>query len=349
MASPKQLAGILFDKLGLPEGRRSKTGASTNSEVLSRLAAAHRLPGLVLEYRQLRKLKSTYVDVLPQMVQPDTEKVHTSFNQAATATGRLSSSDPNLQNIPIRTELGERIRKAFVPSDPDYLMLTADYSQIELRIVAHISEDAALRRAFEKDADIHTFVAAEIHGVAPADVTSAMRRAAKAVNFGIIYGLTPFGLARDLRISTSQAQAFIKGYFERYSGVRRFIDRTVEEARKTGRVFTLCGRRRSLPGLNDPDRATRSFAERAAVNTVIQGTAADMIKIAMTRIHARLRKNGTGARMLLQIHDELLFEVPPGEEKQTTDLVVEEMTGALKMEVPVRVNVALGRNWMEAK
>jgi len=349
VGSPKQLAVILFDKLGLPKGRRTKTGASTDSEVLAQLAVAHRLPGLVLEWRQLSKLKSTYADALPQMVLPATGRIHTSFNQTATATGRLSSSDPNLQNIPIRTELGERIRKAFITSRPDTLMLTADYSQIELRILAHLSGDAALREAFSQDADIHTFVAGQIHGVKSGDVTPAMRRAAKAVNFGIVYGLTPYGLSRDLRIPVGEADTFIKEYFERYPGVRAFIDKTVEDAREAGCVTTLCGRRRRLPELNDGNRNVRSFAERAAVNTVIQGSAADMIKLAMIRIHRRLREGTLRARMLLQIHDELLFELPSEEKDETAALVTEEMTAALEIDVPIKVNVAVGRNWLEAK
>jgi DNA polymerase-1 len=349
LGSPKQLAHVLFDKLGLPKGRRTKTGASTDSEVLADLAVAHRLPGLVLEFRQLSKLKSTYLDALPRMVNPETGRIHTSFNQTATATGRLSSSDPNLQNIPIRTELGERIRKAFVASRPENILLTADYSQIELRILAHISGDPALRRAFAEDADIHRFVAAQIHGVKQEEVTSTMRRAAKAVNFGIVYGLTPYGLSRDLRVPVAEADQFIKGYFERYPGVKAFIDRTIEAARRDGQVATLLGRRRALPAINDSNRAVRSFAERAAVNTVIQGTAADMIKVAMIRIHRRLADEKFQARMLLQIHDELLLELPRAEQEAVTALVTEEMSAALKLDVPIKVNVAVGRNWMESK
>ncbi len=348
IGSPKQLQEILFDRLKLPRGRRTKTGASTDSDVLENLAAVHPLPAMILEWRQLSKLKSTYVDALPEMVHTD-GRVHTSFNQTATATGRLSSSDPNLQNIPIRTETGERIRKAFVPAGPGWRLLTADYSQIELRILAHICGDATLRRAFAEDQDIHQVVAAQIHGVPPAEVTPTMRRAAKTVNFGIIYGLSAYGLARDLRITPLEAEAFIRGYFDRYPGVRRFIDATIEEARRNGYVCTLAGRRRPLPALNDPDRATRAFAERAAVNTVIQGTAADMIKRAMIRIHARLRAEKLRAQMLLQIHDELVFDLPEEEEERLSSLVVEEMSGALKMDVPIKVNTAVGRNWLEAK
>lgn len=348
IGSPKQLQEVLFARLKLPKGRRTKTGASTDSEVLEQLAATHPLPGMVLEWRQLTKLKSTYVDTLPEMMHSD-GRVHTSFNMTATSTGRLSSSDPNLQNIPIRTELGERIRKAFIPSGEGWRLLTADYSQIELRILAHICGDEALRRAFAEDQDIHRVVAAQIHGVPPSEVTPGMRRMAKTVNFGIIYGLSAYGLARDLRITPMEAETFIQGYFDRYPGVRRFIERTVEEARRSGYVTTLAGRRRPLPGLNDADRATRSFSERAAVNTVIQGTAADMTKRAMIRIHARLRAEGFKAKMLLQIHDELVFDFPEGEESRLCALVVEEMSGALKMETPVKVNTAVGRNWLEAK
>lgn len=349
IASTKQLAHILFDKLKLQPGRKTKTGVSTDSEVLEQLSAAHRLPGLVLEYRQLAKIKSTYADALPDMVIPATGKVHTSFNQASTATGRLSSSDPNLQNIPVRTEVGERIRQAFVPSAPGHLLLTADYSQIELRILAHICRDAALVDAFAKDLDIHRFVAAQVNNVKPEQVTPAMRRAAKAVNFGIIYGLTPFGLSRDLGITPAEAGEFIDGYFARYPGVKKFIDDTIAEAHKQGSVATLCGRRRPLPGLKDANRAVRQFAERAAVNTVVQGTAADMIKMAMINVHRRLRAEKLEAKMLLQIHDELVFDLPESEQAVLTTLVREEMSGALKLSVPVKVDIAVGKNWMEAK
>ena len=350
IASPKQLSHILFEKLGLKITKRTKTGASTDSNVLEQLAIGHPLPGLVLEYRQLSKLKSTYVDALPKMVLSSTGKIHTSFNQTATATGRLSSSDPNLQNIPIRTETGERIRQAFVPSEKGHLLLSADYSQIELRILAHISGDAGLRAAFAQDQDVHRFVAAQIHDVTPDEVTSTMRRAAKAVNFGIIYGLSPYGLSRDLRIPVREAQEFIDGYFERYPSVRDFIEETLEKARKDGFVMTLCGRRRELPGLRESNHAMRSFAERAAVNTVIQGTAADMMKIAMIRIHNRLREMPeTNIRLLLQIHDELLFELPTAETPAATELIREEMAGALEMDVPIKVNIATGKTWLEAK
>lgn len=349
VASPKQLAAILFDKLGMPKGKRTKTGASTNSSVLEQLAITHPLPGIVLEYRKLSKLKSTYVDALPQMVLANTGRIHTSFHQAGTATGRLSSSDPNLQNIPIRTETGERIRRAFVPSAPDHELLSADYSQIELRILSHLSGDTELSRAFREDEDIHRFVAAQIHGVTPEKVTPEMRRIAKAVNFGIVYGQTAFGLSRTLRIPVDQAETFIQEYFHRYPGVKNFIDETIAQAHANGYVATLCGRRRPLPGLNDSNHNLRQFAERAAVNTVIQGTAADMIKLAMIRLHSRLRKADTRARMLLQIHDELLFDLPREEEECVRAAATEEMVGALALEVPIKVNIAVGMNWMEAK
>ncbi len=349
IASTKQLSRILFEKLNLQPGRRTKTGVSTDSDVLEQLSLAHPLPGLVLEYRQMAKIKSTYADSLPEMVIPATGRVHTSFNQTGTTTGRLSSSAPNLQNIPIRSEVGERIRQAFVPSGPDRLLLTADYSQIELRILAHICRDAALVDAFAKDLDIHQFVAAQVNNVTPEQVTPVMRRAAKAVNFGIIYGLTPFGLSRELGISPKEADQFITGYFEKYPGVKKFIDDTIAEAHRAGSVATLCGRRRPLPGLEDANRAVRSFAERAAVNAVVQGTAADMIKMAMIRIHRRLREERMKSRMLLQIHDELVFDLPESEQAALTDLVRAEMIGALALSVPIKVNVAVGKNWQEAK
>ena len=349
VASPKQLGAILFGDLALPVRKKTRTGPSTDSEVLADLAIEHPLPALVLEYRQLSKLKSTYVDALPGMILPATGRIHTSFNQTATATGRLSSSDPNLQNIPVRTEIGEPIRRAFVPSRDGCILLSADYSQIELRILAHLCGDEGLCDAFVRDRDIHRFVAAQIHGVDEDDVDASMRRAAKAVNFGIIYGLSPYGLSRDLRIPVAEAKRFIDGYFERYPGVRSFIEETVARAREEGHVVTLCGRRRALAGLNDANRAVRSFSERAAVNTVIQGTAADMIKIAMIRIHGRLKAAPTDVRMLLQIHDELLFELPEAETPAFGKLVREEMSGALELDVPIKVNIATGRNWLEAK
>ena len=352
IGSPKQLAGILFTKLKLPmvtRGHQTKTGPSTDAEVLAELAIEHRLPSLVMQYRKLSKLQSTYVSVLPEMVNPKTGRIHASFNQTMTATGRLSSSDPNLQNIPIRTELGSQIRKAFVPSAPGWVIMAADYSQIELRILAHVSEDPMLTEAFRKGEDIHAFVASQVNGVPLDEVTPEMRRVAKAVNFGIIYGQTPYGLSRSIGIPVEDADAFIKAYFERYAGVKKFIDRVVADAREKGWVTTLRGRRRLLPELSSQDRSSRSFGERAAVNTIIQGTAADMIKIAMIRIDRELREKRLRTRMILQIHDELVFEAPQEELDVVRPMVVRHMSEAEPLRVAVKVDVGVGRNWLEAK
>ena len=349
IGSPKQLSTILFEKLGLPTLKKTKTGYSTDAEVLEQLSLEHRLPSLLLEYRQLSKLKSTYVDALPTMIDPSTGRIHASFNQAATTTGRLSSSDPNLQNIPIRTELGSRIRAAFIPSSDDRLIMSADYSQIELRVLAHLSGDKALIKAFEEDKDIHAFVASEIFGVPQDEVDAGMRRTAKAVDFGIVYGLTPYGLSRNVGISVEEADGFIQEYFERYPGVRKFIDDVVEGARRDGYVSTMFGRRRPLHDINSTNAARKNFEERAAVNMTVQGTAADMIKIAMVRIHRRLKQESFGAKMILQIHDELLFDCPSDELDRTKEMVLHEMQTAVELNVPVRVNIAAGRNWLEAK
>jgi DNA polymerase-1 len=348
ISSPKQLAPILFGKLGLQPIRRLKTGPSTDADVLEILAHQHPLPRLIVKYRELSKLKSTYVDALPAMVNPRTGRIHCSFNHTATATGRLSSSEPNLQNIPARTELGRRIRAAFVPSSEDYLLLTADYSQIELRILAHVTGDPALVQAFKEDLDIHAFVASQIYGVPQKDVTEEMRTNAKAVSFGIIYGQTPFGLSRAVGIPVDAAKRFIDAYFARYPRVREFIADTVAEASKNGYVSTLMNRRRYLPGLTQADKVQRAFEERAAVNAVIQGSAADMIKVAMVRIHKALRERGTQAKLLIQIHDELLLEAPQSEIEGVRQLVVREMKSSLPLSVPVKVNSAVGKNWLEA-
>lgn len=344
--SPKQLAEVLFDKLGLKPIRRNKTGYSTDVAVLEELALHHDLPALVLSYRQLAKLKSTYVDALPALVHPRTGRTHTSFNQAVTATGRLSSSNPNLQNIPTRTSLGREIRRAFI-AEPSHLLLSADYSQIELRILAHLSEDELLLEAFSKGEDVHCKTAAEVFGVRPEAVTHEMRRAAKTVNFGIIYGLSPYGLARDLNISQQEARKIIEGYFSRYRGVREFLDRTIQEAHQWGYVTTLCRRRRYLPDLRSRNRNVREFAERTAINTPIQGAAADLIKLAMLRIHRDLSQRGLLSRMTLQVHDELLFEVPRSEVQEMVALVREGMEGVMKLKVPLVVDISLGPNWGE--
>jgi DNA polymerase-1 len=300
-----------------------------------------------LDYRSLHKLKSTYVDVLPQLVHPETGRIHTSFNQTATATGRLSSSEPNLQNIPIRSEFGQRIREAFV-SDPGCVFLSADYSQVELRILAHLSNDVILIESFQRDEDIHARTASEIFGVDRDAVTPLMRREAKVVNFGIIYGMSAYGLARDLKVETKVAQAYIEGYFQRYKGVNKFIERVLEETRKRGYVETLMGRRRYLPEISGSNAAARRFAERIAINTSIQGTAADIIKKAMVRIQDRLDSEGLAARMLVQVHDELLLEVPEGQRQIIGSLVKEEMEGAESLAVPLKIQTGWGYNWAEA-
>ena len=347
--SPKQLGEILFEDLGLtPQKKtRKKSGYSTDVEVLSELALVHELPAQVLAYRSLSKLKSTYVDALITLINPHTGRVHTSFNQAVTATGRLSSSDPNLQNIPVRTDEGRRIRQAFIPG-PGSVILSADYSQIELRILAHYSGDANLQEAFINGDDIHTRTAAEVFGLMPGMVDSNMRREAKAINFGIVYGLGPFGLAKQLGIEQKQAKAYIEQYFKRYSGVKEFIDGTLEEARKTGMVITMLGRRRRLPELNSKNYQARSMAERMAVNTPIQGSAADVIKLAMLAVQSRLLKEKLASKMTLQVHDELVFEVPENELDTMYALVKEEMEGVMSLAVPLIVDVSHGSNWAEA-
>jgi len=350
IASPKQLADVLFNKLGLPVKRRTRTGPSTDAEVLEALSLEHRVPALVIQFRQLSKLKSTYVDALPGMVNPDTGRIHASFNQTVTATGRLSSSDPNLQNIPVRTEQGVKIREAFVPREPGWLLLSADYSQIELRLLAHLSGDETLIEAFRNDEDIHAFVAGQIHGVPAAEVTPAMRHMAKAVNFGIVYGLTPYGLSRSIDISVRNAEQFIRSYFERYPKVKEFIDRSVAEAREKKQVETLWGRRRPIPEINSNNPRQRSFGERAAVNTVVQGSAADLMKIAMIHV-ARDMAGDANIRghLLLQIHDELIFETPADQLETLRELAVCGMSGAADLCVPIKVNTGSGANWMEAK
>ena len=347
--SPKQLSGVLFGKLNMPATKKTKTGFSTDAGVLDELAYRYPIAARIARYRALKKLKGTYADALPKLINPATGRLHTSFNQTMTATGRLSSSDPNLQNIPVRTEEGREIRRAFVPSSPDRLLLSADYSQIELRILAHLSGDKALREAFHSDLDIHAFVAAEVHGVGIDDVDRDMRRQAKAVNFGIIYGLTPFGLSKAIGVSVAEAREFIDSYFRRYGQVRRFIDETLELARARGYVTTMFDRRRYLPTIDSKNDVERKYAERMAVNAVIQGTAADMAKIAMSRIHSRIQTEDRPSAMLLQIHDELLFEIPGSAVDAEREMIEAEMAGAVELDVPIKVNVGVGRNWLELK
>ncbi len=347
--SSQQLGSVLFDKLKLPTQKktRKKTGYSTDVDVLTALAPLHELPALVLQHRTLAKLKSTYADALVGLVHPKTGRIHTSYNQTVTATGRLSSSDPNLQNIPIRTEEGLEIRRAFV-ARPGWRLLSADYSQIELRILAHCSEDERLIRAFREGEDVHTRTASEVFGLEPGRVTPELRRQAKAINFGIIYGMSPFGLARQLDISQKMAKTYIDHYFERYPGVRDFVDRTIAEAHRTRRTSTLLGRMRLLPDIGSANPAVRQAAERTAINTPIQGSAADLIKVAMIRIDAALAKAGLRAAMLLTVHDELVFEAPPEESDAVARTVREIMEGVWQLRVPLQVNVAGGDNWAEA-
>ncbi len=346
--STKQLSKILFEKLKLPVVRKTKTGFSTDVGVLESLQHAHPIIEQLLDYRQLQKLKSTYVDALPALINPATGRVHTSFNQTVTATGRLSSSDPNLQNIPIRTEMGRNIRRAFIPGEKKSLIMSADYSQIELRIMAHMSRDPGLTAAFRDGEDIHATTAAKVFGVGLREVSADMRRKAKEVNFGIMYGIGPFGLATRLDISQGEAKEIIARYFERFPNVKQYINDTLARAREDGFVTTLLGRRRYLPDISSKNFSFRGNAERQAINMPIQGTAADMIKLAMIRVHKRLKKEAIPAKMTLQVHDELVFEVPKNSEKRTGELVSEEMKKALELDVPIDVEVGAGKNWLEA-
>jgi len=347
--SPKQLGQVLFEQHQLPVLKKTRTGPSTDADVLEQLAAmGHQVPRLILEYRELQKLKSTYVDVLPTRINAGTGRIHTSFNQTGAATGRLSSSDPNLQNIPVRTPRGESIRAGFIPG-PGALFLAADYSQIELRLMAHLSGDPAFTEAFRAGEDIHRQTAAIIFGVPLAEVTGEMRARAKTINFGTIYGQGPFALSRQLGITQEEAKEFIAQYFQRFAGVRAFLDRQVEVAREQGYVETLLGRRRYIPDIRDKNFNVRAFAERTAQNTPLQGSAADLIKVAMRHIHDALRQGGYGARMLLQVHDELVFEVPEPEVERVGPLVKGLMEGAATLSVPLVVDVGVGKNWLEAK
>ena len=346
--STQQLARILFEKLGLKPRRKTKTGYSTDQSVLEALSHEHPAPQRLLEYRELMKLQSTYVDALPRLVHPETGRIHGSFNQAVTATGRLSSSDPNLQNIPVRTELGRRIREAFIPSGPEWVLLSADYSQIELRLMAHLSGDETLAEAFVSGEDIHRQTASLIFNLMPEFVTDDMRDRAKTVNFGVIYGMGAFGLSSRLGITVHEAQIFIDQYFATYPGVKAYIERTIGEARDRGYVTTMLGRRRYLPEIVSTKTRLREFAERTAVNTPVQGSASDMIKVGMIRIADRMKQEGLSAKMILQVHDELVFDVPETEAGDLQDLVVEEMVAALPLSVPVDVGVGAGRNWLEA-
>ncbi len=347
IGSPKQLGEVLFERLGLPKGKKTKTGWSTDVEVLNKLSEEHDIAAKILEYRSLAKLKGTYTDALPRLIHPETGRIHSSFNQAVTATGRLSSSDPNLQNIPIRSEEGRRIREGFIPSE-GCLLLAADYSQVELRVLAHMADEPALKEAFARGEDIHRRTASEVLGLFPEMVTDEQRRQAKAINFGVIYGMSAFGLAKQLDISRREAQAFIDTYFERYPGIRTFMDRCIAEARAKMYVTTMLGRRCAIPEINSKNGAVRGYAERNAINYPVQGSAADIIKVAMVHIARRLVAEGLKTRMLLQVHDELVFDVPQTELEQVTAMVREEMEGAVDISVSLLVEIGSGRNWREA-
>ena len=349
LGSTPQLRTVLFERLKLPVLKRTKTGPSTDVEVLEQLATmGHEVPRLMMEYRELSKLKSTYVDALPGYIRSSTGRVHTTFNQTGAATGRLSSSDPNLQNIPVRTKRGGEIRRAFI-APPGRLLLTADYSQVELRLLAHLSGDPEFVAAFERGGDIHRQTAAVIFGVPEASVTGEMRGRAKTINFATIYGQGALALSRQLGITLEEAKAFIKRYFERFAGVRAWLDRTVDEARQRGFVETLFGRRRYIPELRDRNFSIRAFGERTATNSPLQGSAADLIKIAMIRIHDALKRAGLDAKMLLQVHDELVFEVAAGQSGDAGGLVKREMEGAADLRVPLVVTIGAGKNWVDAK
>ncbi len=344
--SGPQLAHVLFEKLGLPAGARTKTGYSTGADVLEELATRHALPGLVLQYRQVAKLKSTYVDALPELVHPETGRVHTQFHQTVAATGRLSSSHPGLQNIPMRTPLGREVRRAFV-ARPDWVLLGADYSQVELRIMAHLSRDPALCEAFAQGQDVHADTARRVFGLGERAPSPEERAKAKIVNFGIMYGMGARALAVQLGLSVAQAGAFIRDYFEVHAGVQRYLEETLAEGRRTGYVTTVLGRRRYLPELQSASPRARANAERAAINTPLQGSAADLIKVAMVRIQDRIARERLAARLILTVHDELLFELPPGEEPAVRRLAEEEMTRALPLRVPLAVSLGVGATWYE--
>lgn len=347
IASPKQLQTVLFEKLHLPKGKKTKGGYSTDVEVLSSLALNHELPAEILSYRSMAKLKSTYVDALPSLVNSRTGRIHTSYNQTVAATGRLSSSNPNLQNIPIRTLEGKRIRQAFI-APPGWSIVSADYSQIELRVLAHLSEDPVLIESFLAGEDIHSRTAADVFGVFPEMINAEMRRQAKVINFGVLYGMSAFGLARELGISQKQAKVYIDGYFKKYSGVRTYLDGILEQARERGYVTTLLNRRRYIPEINSGNPAVRQLAERMAINAPIQGTAADLIKMAMLKIASHIKRKGMKSAMIMQVHDELVFEVPEEEKEMLMNLVQQEMEAVVHLKVPLKVDIAAGHNWDEA-
>ena len=349
ISSPRQLARVLFEELGLPVARKTKTGYSTDASVLESLREAHEIVPRIIEYREHAKLKSTYYDVLPALICERTGRLHCSFNQTSTATGRISSSNPNLQNIPVRTDVGRKIRKAFGPAAPGHKLVVADYSQIELRVLAHMSRDRLLLDAFERDVDVHSETASRLYGVAPEDVTSEMRRMAKVVNFGVVYGMGYYGLSYRLGISMEEATSFIDAYFDTYEGVRIYRDSCIEESLSRGYSQTILGRRRFIPELASPNRQTRELGERLAINTPLQGSAADIIKKAMVDVSASLEERGMASRMTIQVHDELVLDVPPGEVEEVLGLLEDRMSSAVELVVPLKVASGVYDDWGEAK
>ena len=345
--SPKQLGHILFDQLKLPVIKKTKTGYSTDEDVLRRLASKHEMPKEILNYRQLSKITSTYIDALPKMVDPKTNRIHATFDQAGTETGRLSSRNPNLQNIPIRTEFGRQIRKAFIAKNKDYLLVSADYSQIELRILGHLSQDQNLIAAFHKGVDVHVQTAASIFDVEEGRVTNDMRVVAKRINFGIVYGMSAFGLSKDLEVSQKEAQEFIDKYFLHYANVAKFMQEQIQKAQRDGFVTTLLNRRRYMPEIHSENMALRQFAERQAINTPVQGTAADLIKIAMIRVQEKIEALRMRSQMTITVHDELVFDVLKAEKDQMMAMIRKEMEAPLSLTVPVKVAIKAGNNWLE--
>jgi DNA polymerase-1 len=348
IGSPQQLGVVLFEELELSKKRRGKTGFSTDARVLAQIRDEHEIIAKVESWRELTKLKNTYLDALPGLIDPETKRIHTTFNQVATTTGRLSSTNPNLQNIPIRSEIGRPVRACFV-AQRGMRLLSADYNQVELRVLAHVAGEDVLREIFASGEDVHAATAAEVFSISPTEVGFAERSKAKMVNFGIAYGLSAFGLADRLQISREEATVYIQRYFERFPAVKRFIDGTIAQAERDGFVTTLMGRRRAIPELRSEQRQRRSLGERLAVNTVIQGTAADIIKLAMVRCHAALAEAGLESRIVLQIHDELLFEGPAAEMDAATELVRREMCGAFDLDPPLAIDFGVGRDWLAAK
>ena len=347
IGSPKQLGQVLYEELGLKAGKKTKTGYSTDADTLEKLRSQHEIIGLILEYRKVTKLMSTYVDGLLKAVGND-GRIHSSFNQTVTATGRLSSTEPNMQNIPVRQELGTEIRRCFVPAEGS-VFLDADYSQIELRVLAHMAKDEKLIEAFESGEDIHTVTASQVFGVPVSQVSHELRSRAKAVNFGIVYGISAFSLSEDIGVYPKQAQQYMDAYLEKYHGVREYMDKIKKQAHEDGYVTTVFGRRRWVPELRSSNFNVRSFGERVALNTPIQGTAADIIKLAMIKVHERLKKEGLQARLILQVHDELILECPADQAELAGRLLQEEMEGAVKLVVAMKAEVSQGDNWYEAK